>query len=118
MKKTSIFFPLIIIGICLSLTGCQDQTQSISERQARLVASQNMQLKAQLEQKDAEIANLQEELEDCRGQIAKMEEASAAAAGNMMEMIKSSTESLTKQNIELRAKVKELEAKLAKESAD
>ena len=62
MRQITIVIVISVLGILL-LTGCQESEAS-QIRRARVIASENMQLKQDLEEKDKQIEELKKQIED------------------------------------------------------
>ena len=117
MRKLIISTITVAIATCLVfVTGCDEQ-QTIRDKQVRLVANQNLGLKKQLQEKDAEIERQKGLVVDC--QTAKEEqnlahERSAEGMINIMKSISQQAtqiEQLTAENEQLKARIAELEGK-------
>jgi len=64
----------LVLYFGLSLAGCTESSSSgISDDQARLLGSENIELKAELKRKDKEIARQKNLLADCQKTNAKLE---------------------------------------------
>ena len=71
MNKIAKFFLIAtLLGFLACVTGCTEEKASCgTDMQARLIASENIDLKAQLKQKNKEIANQNKLLADCQKQL-------------------------------------------------
>ena len=112
-KDLSRFIPVLFVIFAIALlAGCQD---TASEKQMRLVAVENEQLKTQLSecnlqltQKDGEILKVQEDNKEISEQLgSKLEE----SMSDVMVMLSEENERLQKENLDLKAKIEELSPK-------
>ena len=116
MKKTvSTFtiFTLIIFGITLA-AGCREGNSSDSQRRARLVSSENLELKNKLKEKDKEIDKQKALLTECEKERQKMQEQADQAATGFMEILADyakQLETLKQENAAFQKKIKLLESK-------
>ena len=97
-----------IMGVLL-LTGCQESESGQIQR-ARLVGRENLQLKKQIEAKDAEIAQLKKDLQDL--QAAK--DQASQQAGNTNFRVMQIVAETEKQKEQLQIENKALKAELEK----
>jgi len=117
MRKQIILVIIAVTASCLIfVTGCEEQ-QTIKDKQARLVANQNLGLKKQLQEKDAEIERQKGLVVDCQAAIEEQKKAHEKSAEGVIDIIKSVSEQsaqieqLTAENKQLKAKIAKLEAK-------
>ena len=67
-------YPIIIAMVCLFLNGCQESMSSEQIRQARLVGNENLVLKKQMQEKEAEIAKKNTLISDKNKEIADLKQ--------------------------------------------
>ncbi|MCK5173040.1 MAG: hypothetical protein KAR47_06585 [Planctomycetes bacterium] len=104
---------IVLIGVAIT-AGCEEKVQIVSDRHARLVGDENLQLRKQLNAKDREVEQLNDRLEKCTNQLAtvgqKAGEVNIAIMGKLSEQ-GPAIEALTSENVRLKKRIKELEAK-------
>ncbi len=83
-------------------------------KQVRLVASQNIELKEQLEEKDTEIQKQKDLLAQCQKKNEELKAQAGDAATAFVMMTREITEPLQEEINKLKARIKELEAELNK----
>jgi len=117
MRKLIILAIIAVIVPCLVfVTGCEEQ-QPIKDKRVRLVANQNLELKKQLLEKDAEIERQKGLVADCQNAKEEQKLAHDRSAEGMLNIMKSisqqatQVEQLTAENEQLKAKIAELEGK-------
>ena len=72
ISRSCVIALVLYFGLCLA--GCAESNSSgISDEQARLLGSENIELKAELKRKDKEIAKQKNLLGDCQKTNAKLE---------------------------------------------
>ena len=108
-----ILLSLAGVIVLLPLVGCQEESQSSQIQRARLVGRENLQLKKEIEAKDAEIAKLKQAFEDLR--IAKDQAAAQAGDANLkiLQLLaenEKQTEQLRLENEALKAELEKLKA--------
>lgn len=120
MKKNSISIRVlsltIAIAICITLSGCGKDTDSASIKRAKLVGNQNIELKKQLELKDAEIQKQKDLFAQKEQEFADTQEKAGDTTLKLMQNIIQTSqlnETLSAENLKLKEKIKQLEAKLA-----
>ncbi len=118
MKATTILVLSISLGLFVLICGCEESGQA-GDRQARLIANENMQLQEQIKSLNKEIQKQKELLATCQ----EAKKAIAASEGSrkfdegVIELLEKSNKKvaeLTKENMELKERIKELEAGLAR----
>ena len=118
MRNVAITTVLLFLGTAtlISLSGCREESDSMSIRKARLVGNENIGLKKELKLRDKEIERQKQLVVQCQTDRAKD---SDLAGENTIKMLKHLSETskqvtaLTAENKQFKEKIKELEAKLA-----
>lgn len=120
MKKSSITLSIlslvIAIAICINVSGCGESANSASFKRAQLIGNENIELKKQLEQKDAEIQKQKDILAQKEKEFAGELEKAGDTALKLMQIVSQSsqqTDTLTAENLKLKETIKQLEAKQA-----
>lgn len=110
MNRTIVMSLAVCIALSM-LTGCQ-KTESDAGlvQRARLVGSENLKLKKEIEQKDARIAQLEQQIEELKVQNAKAIEESGEANFKLVQILADSE----KTNEQLRQEIETLRAELEK----
>jgi hypothetical protein len=101
---------LISMLFVIAVSGCQEDNSPSNDRRANLIGSENLRL--QLKDKDAKIANLQSELDKCTKENAALKAQATKSAEGFMQMYMVTNKkniALEKENAILKAKIKELE---------
>ena len=94
----------IILAIFVIAIGCQEQQSPTTDKRARLVANQNLQLKKQLQEKDREIQRQKDLVIECENSMEAQQQQHGRAAEGTIRMMRSL--------VEKEAQVKQLEAQL------
>lgn len=125
-RQTYQVFVFVFMAGLICSSGCQE-AQTPSEKQSRLIAAQNIELEKQLAARDKEIGNLkaqysarlgleQKKLADCKKDTANCrEELKRDRSEDMDQMLIPTLNQLAElrdENVQLKAKIKELEKKL------
>jgi len=115
--RNSISMPAAILTLvtCLvvfTCVGCQEQVSSSDNKQVRLVANQNLELKEQLKEKDQEIQRQKDLVIECEKKNEQLQAQAGMAAESFVEMIQGATKALQEENNTLKERVKELESQL------
>ena len=110
MKKyTPLLLALVFcIASIILLTGCQEQNAA-GDKKSRLIADQNRQLKAQLEQCSIEIAEQKKTLANYRQRNKPLQGKSVESS---RELIENLVTAVSKQNIQLKAENQQLKARI------
>lgn len=111
MKRTILMSLIVCIAVPM-LTGCQESDSSMVQR-ARLVGSENLKLKKEIEQKEAQIAQLEKQIEELKAENAKAMEESGNANLKLIQMFADSektNEKLMQENKELKEQLQKLKA--------
>lgn len=98
--------------LVIAVSGCQENNSTSNDRRANLIGSENLRL--QLKDKDAKIADLQSELDKCTKENGTLKSQATKSAGGFMEMfiaVNQKTAALEKENADLKARITELEKK-------
>lgn len=101
---------LVSMLFVIAVSGCQEDNSPSNNRRANLIGSEN--LRIQLKDKDAKIADLQSQLDKCTKENATLKAQATKSAGGFMQMFMAAnqkTTTLEKENAVLKAKIKELE---------
>ena len=104
------------LGILVSISGCGPNKDTSVVRKAKLVGDENIRLKNQIEAKDAEIQKQKDLLAEKDTEIAKVKQQSGDSSLKIMQHLvqgEKAVKELTAENEQLKAKIKQLEAKLA-----
>ncbi len=117
--NTCRFVILVLCIIVLMTTGCT-QTQTLSVKQSRLVAAENMELKKQIEQLNAEIETLkasqQKELEEQEELLAaaqkEIETWKEKSRQNVRDQVQNVLDTVIQENNELRKEIEQLNSLL------
>ncbi len=118
MRNVAIATVLLFLGTgaVISLSGCREESSDMSIRRARLVGNENIELKKQLKLRDEEIERQKELVVQCREERAKDKKLSGNTTIKLLKHLSESGKraaALRTENMQLREKIKELEAKLA-----
>ena len=108
----------------ISFTGCQEETKSLDVRRVRLIFDENLKLKKQLKLRDAQKQKQEDRLATCEEEKAEIqkymydlrEQINNPAMMNLIRKNSKKLEDIGIENEQLKAKIKELEAKLAQNS--
>lgn len=115
MKKLMSAACLLIVLVGIAITaGCEEKVQIVSDRHARLVGDENLQLRKQLNARDREIEKLNGQLDKCKKSLATVGQQAGKVNIAIMEKLAEqgpAIETLTNENIRLKKRVKELEAR-------
>jgi len=117
--------PAVMFALVTVLAGCQ-QPQTPNEKQARLLAAENLQLKKQLADQQAKLASLQkqqtqriqqqeEELSKCRARAEQLQKDLEKGIG---ERVRDVTAKVMDENASLRKQIESLQARLKKLKAE
>jgi regulatory protein YycI of two-component signal transduction system YycFG len=114
MKKMTgipcIIVAVFIIAIFLT-AGCDEQQQAANPKKDRLIGSENIELKKQLEKKDAQIAGLKKALDTCEFEKVKIQKDSEKQINSVgtdtLDMFEK-TIKLQEENENLKKQVEEL----------
>lgn len=101
---------LVSMLFVIAVSGCQEDNSPAKDRRANLIGSEN--LRIQLRDKDAKIADLQSQLDKCTKENATLKAQATKSAEGFMQMFiatNQKTVALEKENAVLKAKIKELE---------
>ncbi len=79
----------IILALFIVATGCQEQQSPTTDKRARLVANQNLQLKKQLQEKDREIQRQKDLVTECQATMEAQQQQHERAAIGMVGIMKS-----------------------------
>lgn len=102
---------LMTIFLVIAISGCQEETTSGSNKQARLMGNENLRLKDVIKDKDAEIANLHGQIKEMKKKNMKLQQQTMSAAeslSGMMSGANKTTPKFQKRNKAMRAKIVEL----------
>ncbi|MBE0535306.1 MAG: hypothetical protein IH624_06505 [Phycisphaerae bacterium] len=119
MKKTviSLLATAIVLAAGAVFSGCQEEAADASSmRRARLVADENIALKKQIEERDKEVEKQKQRVEECKQEMTKGQEQTGSTMLQMMQHLAESgkqAEALAEENKQLKARIAELEARLA-----
>jgi cell division protein FtsB len=101
----------MIITLCLfAAAGCQE-SESAQIQKARLVGSENIKLKQQIEAKDEDIKNLKAEIVQLKAENAKIQEESGNTSIKVLQMMSASEQkaaALAQENKQLKEEIKKL----------
>ncbi len=115
---TSSALLLAVMAVLTLICGCEEQGLR-SERKTRLVGDENLRLKKQLELRDREIQKLEEVMAEYEKEEQKRADAEADSGNLALKLLKDSaaatkeTEKLSAENLQLKARIAELESELA-----
>lgn len=87
--KNNTMFSLLLAVFMLTVVftaGCEEETK-FSDKRAMLVGSENLQLKDQIKQKDAEIKVLNKRIEELKGDIIRAQEKGKADVKQTMKAV-------------------------------
>jgi len=96
MKKILHKAIILVIGICffiVLITGCEEQ--ELSDKKARLIATENIELKEQIKQLDKEIEKQKNLVKQCEGD---KEVLKGQLDGGMQDMMSGVLESIVQEN--------------------
>ena len=103
---------MAVITTGLLNTGCEEEIAITSDRQARLVGNENLQLRKQLKARDQEVKNLTGQLDECREQVIAAAEGAEQFNTAIVEMLATESkkvETLTIENSQLKERIMQLE---------
>ncbi|MCK5565952.1 MAG: hypothetical protein KAJ07_11955 [Planctomycetes bacterium] len=100
----------IILVFFIVTTGCQEQQSPKTDKRARLVANQNLQLKKQLHEKDREIQRQKDLVIECKDAMQAQQQQHERGAEGMLRIMQSLVEK-EKQVQQLEAQIEELQSK-------
>ncbi|MDH4202042.1 MAG: hypothetical protein OEV87_04045 [Phycisphaerae bacterium] len=112
MRHMTIVVLTAVLGTFL-LTGCQKSDAS-QIRKARLVANENLQLKKQLAEKDAQIQDLKKQIEEIEAEKAKADEKFGSTTIKTLQMLAETedrNQALTLENEKLKEEIESLKAR-------
>jgi predicted RNase H-like nuclease (RuvC/YqgF family) len=102
-----------VIAVMLITAGCEEQNASPpNERKARLVGAENLELKKQLEQRDAEIEDLKENLDKCLRAQRDAGKSSQEVFGKVIELTAKENQNLREENKNLKSQIEDLKKQL------
>ena len=108
---------VLMFAICIvtfTCTGCQEQANLSDNKQVRLVANENLELKELLKEKDQEIQRQKDLVSKGEKENQKLQAQSLKAGDSFITMIQEATKMLQEENKLLKERVKELESQLNK----
>ena len=79
----------IILALFIVATGCQEQQSPTTDRRAKLVGNQNLQLKKQLQEKDREIQRQKDMVAECQAAMEKQQQQHERSGEGMIKIMKS-----------------------------
>ncbi len=100
-----------ILALFIIATGCQEQQSPTTDKRARLVGNQNLQLKKQLREKDREIQRQKDLVIKCQAATETQQQQQDRSGEGMIRIVKMFVEKEA-QVKQLEAQVKQLEAQL------
>ncbi len=115
---TSSALLLTILAALTLIPGCEEQGLR-SERKTRLVGDENLKLKKQLELRDRKIQKLEKVIAEYEKEEQKRFDQEQKASNFALDLFKKTTvsaqeiEKLTNENLQLKARIAELESELA-----
>ncbi len=121
MKKNTILFllPVIFLATLIFFAGCQESNK-LSDKRARLVGNENLQLKKQLTKKDDEIKALNVRIEKLEAEIVKCEKNTETSVqrvtksvGDLMGVFSETTQkaaTLEAENAHLKEQIEQLKS--------
>jgi len=101
---------LVSMLFVIAVSGCQEDNSPAKDKRANLIGNENLRL--QLKDKDAKIADLQSELDKYTKENATLKAQATKSAEGFMQMFMVTNQkniALEKENTTLKAKIKELE---------
>ncbi len=108
----------VLAGAILLFSGCEEQGLR-SERRTRLVGDENLRLKKQFKQLNDKIQKLEAVITEYETEEQKRADAEAKTGGMILKLLRDSgaagkkIEKLSAENLQLKAKIAELESELA-----
>ena len=111
MKRT--LATLLLVGIPVVLLASCHESESNMIQRARIVANENMKLKDQLEEKDKQIAKLQEQIEQIKAERDKINQQAGDTNIRVMQIVaetEKKNEALSKENEALKEEIAKLKA--------
>ena len=112
MRQIIILTTVSVIAIVLG-TGCQE-SDATQIRKARLIGTENLQLKKQLKEKDQQIEDLKKEIEQVKAEMAQKEKQSGQTSIKSLKLLMESekrAEGLVIENRKLKEELEKLKAK-------
>ena len=112
MRYITIVLLTAVLGT-LVLAGCQ-KSDAGQIRKARLIANENIQLKKQLAEKDAQIQDLKKQIEKIEAEKAKADEKFGSTTIKTLRMLAETEErnqALTEENEKLKEEIESLKAR-------
>ena len=110
MKIKALAAALVIMIVCVCVCGCQEQSLTPDTKKARLIASENIELKEQLEQCRRELAKEKElrekDAQEAKAHVKKYQEQIKRLQGNTSEFLQQQIESFVGALVEETAKLK------------
>ena len=101
---------LVIVIVCVCICGCEEQSLTPDTKKARLVASENIELKKQLEECRKDLAEekelRQKDAQEAKVRAEKYEEQIKRLQGNTSEFLQQQIESFVGALVEETAKLK------------
>jgi hypothetical protein len=112
MRHTTIVLLTAVLGT-LVLASCKESDAS-QIRKARVVANENLQLKKQLTEKDAQIQDLKKQIEKIEAEKAKADEEFGSSTIKTLQMVAETegrNQALTEENEKLKEEIESLKAR-------
>ncbi len=110
MKIKALAAALVIILVCVCVCGCREQSLTPDTKKARLIASENIELKRQLEQCRQDLAKEKElrekDAQEAKAQAEKYQEQIKQLQGQTTEYLQQQIESFVGALVEETAKLK------------
>ena len=103
---------MAVITTGLLNTGCEDEIVITSDRQARLVGNENLQLRKQLKARDQEVKDLTGQLEKCKENLINASTGPEQLNTAIVEMLANESkkiEAVIIENNQLKERIKQLE---------
>ncbi len=86
MTRQIITLSLAALGLVTLASACQPSSDSMVRR-AQLVGNENLKLKKEIQQKDAEIAELKKEIERLKAEYAKFQEDTGQSSIKLLQLL-------------------------------
>ena len=119
-SKVSTIIALTAMALLMLTLGCQESSQ-IEIKQARLTVQENLELKEQIESLKQEIQEQKKLLEESEKEKLDIAQQSGDSAIKLMKILVETGKELEQavsENIQLKDRIKQLEAKLAEDAAN
>ena len=111
MKIKALAGALVIVMVCACICGCQEQSLTPDTKKARLIASENIELKKELEQCRKDLAKekelRQKDTQEAKAQAEKYQEQIQQLRGQSTEFLQQQVKSFVGALVEETAKLKE-----------